>query len=676
IIVIAHTVTLATAFSISAIATNIKVRGGGLYYLISRSLGSEFGGSIGIQLFLAQTIASSFYSIAFARGIGSILSSYGIFLHESHIALISMAIFGIIVLVGAHFVVKIQYIIFGAIILSLLSIFMAPNTQPLTSVMFTTPLIPFWVAFAMYFPAVTGIDAGVGMSGELKNPRKSLVKGTFIAIIITMLIYIGMAFKYAISAPASELFSNPHVVQSIALLPEFVLIGVVMATSSSALSCLMTAPRCLSAMVEDRIFPRWFNIFGKKHGKNLEPRMAVFFSLLIAITIILLGDLYFVSKVVSIFFLSVYGWINGAAFFEKISQNPSYRPLFNAPAIISLYGVIAAYTVMYLFSLKVLIIVVVIQAAIFYLLLRSKKSMKFEGVWEGVFFQLLRLLIKRIDLSEKSKKNWRPTILAFCANDLNKTAIASLLHWIGSRRSIIKLYFLKKGDVKSDAEERKKLEASLLSYVDEYKLDIFPKILMADNFEDTISALMQSEAIGNLPFNTVLIDYDKQIKIDKLMNEMVVLKKNVLVLRNQSGFSDFRKVDVWWRSQKNGNLMLLLAYLVTHSNKWLEADSIIRVFKIIDANQNSEDDERQLRSLIEESRIENVKLHFIRGREDDVKKIINAKSENADLVFIGIPELSKFKSGNEIIGEINEYTEKLKVSIVVMAHNKIDFSVN
>ena len=65
VVVLAHSITIATAFSISSIATNIRVKGGGLYYLISRSLGTEFGGSIGIQLFLAQTIAVAFYTIAF-----------------------------------------------------------------------------------------------------------------------------------------------------------------------------------------------------------------------------------------------------------------------------------------------------------------------------------------------------------------------------------------------------------------------------------------------------------------------------------------------------------------------------------------------------------------------------------------------------------------------------------
>ena len=56
---IANLITFLTTLSLSAIATNTKVGGGGAYYLISRSLGLEIGGSIGVPLFLAQAISAA-----------------------------------------------------------------------------------------------------------------------------------------------------------------------------------------------------------------------------------------------------------------------------------------------------------------------------------------------------------------------------------------------------------------------------------------------------------------------------------------------------------------------------------------------------------------------------------------------------------------------------------------
>ncbi|MAG91206.1 hypothetical protein CMO83_03915 [Candidatus Woesearchaeota archaeon] len=676
IILIAHSVTIATAFSISSIATNINVKAGGLYYLISRSLGSEFGGALGIQLYLAQTIAASFYAIAFARGINSILVSLNLIVPEQLIALIALGIFGLIVYIGARFVIKIQYAILAALLLSLVSIFLGPNTQTLTLSFFGPGTLPFWIAFAMFFPAVTGIDAGVGMSGELKNPRKSLVIGTFSAIIVTMVVYVALAVKLSLAAPAGELASNPFVIQSIAIFSPLVLLGIIMATSSSALSSLLTGPRSLRAMVKDKVLPNSFHFLGGSIGESSEPRIAILFSLAIGLGVILIGSLELVSQIVAMFFLSVYGWINGAAFFEKISQNPSYRPLFYTPPIISFYGMFASYAIMYLFDPRIMILGIGFQLIIFFYLYKSKKSMKVEGVWEGVFFQLLRLLLKRMAKTEKGKKNWRPTILAFCANDLNKDALANILHWIGSQRSVTKMYFLKEGNLKNNAKERKRIEDSIGKYVEEKKLEIFPRIILNDDFEGAVSSLIQGETLGNMPLNTVLVDFDKNIEIDKLVADTEKLKKNVIILRNQTGFTSLKYVDVWWNSGRNGNFMILLAYLITHSKQWLEQGAIIRIFKLVEDSNQVEKEKQLLESMIAESRIENTELHVFHGNERNLKEHIFRSSEHSDLVILGLPNFNKKGYDKKIIKNIDDFTKKLKVSLIVHANVEIDFRVN
>jgi len=676
IILIAHSVTISTAFSISAIATNINVKGGGLYYLISRSLGSEFGGSLGVMLYLAQTIASSFYAIAFARAVSSIFISMGFFVEEFYIALVSLVVFGAIVYVGAKFVVKIQYFILFAILISLASVFLGSNTGSVANSLFVVSGLPFWVAFAMFFPAVTGVDAGVGMSGELKDPRKSLVIGTFTAIFMTMLIYAGLAIKYAAAASPTELLSNPFVVEKIALFGPLVLVGILLATSSSALSSLMTAPRSMTAMVEDRVIPRWLGWLGKTIGKSNEPRVAIILCIAIGIGVIMIGSLEFVSQVVSMFFLSVYGWINGTAFLEKISQNPSYRPTFSTPAIISFYGMAASYAIMYLFNPLVMAVAILFQLLIFYGLYKTKKSMKIEGVWDGVSFQLLRVLLRYMERTEKSKKNWRPTILAFYGEEAYEGTISHVVHWIGSRRSFTKMYYLLKGDLDNHVKERKRIEESLSQYIKANKLEIFPRVILSSDFVETMMGLMQAETVGNLPLNTVLTTYDKRVHLGKLIHSMHALNKNIVILRNRVGFTSFKTVDVWWSSEKNGNFLILLAYFIVNSNPWLENDAVIRIFKVVEKKEDVDKEREQLEKMLEESRIENVEITILHGSESHVKHLIGQNSQHSDLVMLGMPNeiLKNPSKGSDQI--IEAYTDKCNVSLIVSAHDEIDFRVN
>ncbi|MBU3923496.1 MAG: amino acid permease, partial [Nanoarchaeota archaeon] len=657
IILIAHSVTIATAYSISAIATNIQVKGGGLYYLISRSLGSEFGGSLGIQLYLAQTIAASFYAIAFARGFGVVLTYFGLGIPEMYLALISLILFGVMVFIGAQFVVKLQYFIFAAIVLSLVSIFLGPNTVDLTSVAITASGLSFWVAFAMFFPAVTGIDAGVGMSGELKDPKKSLVKGTFLAILVTMIVYLALVVKLAFSATSEQLFTNPQVLNSVALFSPLIILGIIMATSSSALSSLMTSPRCLVAMAEDKVLPRFLSFLGKKSKKNGEPRIAIVFSLLIGGGIIFLGSLELVSQIVSMFFLSVYGWINGSAFFEKISHNPSYRPTFNAPAYVSFYGMIAAYLVMFLFNPLIMFLVIIIQGLLFYSLYKSNKSMKIEGVWAGVSFRFMKLFLRSMDRNASTVKNWRPTLLAFSTKEINNHPIASLLHWISSKSSITKMYFLHKGKVGQDEETTKHHQQALNSYVRENDLDLFPRSIASEDFQTTIGTLSQAETVGNLPLNTILLDFDNALKLNELTRDLKALDKNLIIMRNQSGFSGFKKVDVWWSSRRNGNFMILLAYLITHSTRWLEEGAMIRVLNISDGSDENKKDVKHIEGVLKDSRIENIELEIISKGERKIEEIINDVSAGSDLVIMGLTNLDK-TSNKKIADHIEKFTKK------------------
>lgn len=240
-----------------------------------------------------------------------------------------LLVFAAIAYKGANIVIKIQYLILATILISVVTIFLAPNTDALAANLIGNEgsLLPFWVAFALFFPAVTGIDAGVGMSGDLKDLKIGLVRGTFLSIIFTMLIYILLTIKLAYLVSPTDLMGNGLIITELTIFPPLIYAGIMVATVSSALSYLLTGPRNLKAMTEDRILPQSMAFLAKKEETNDEPHYALFLSLMVGEMVIFFGSLELVSQIVAMFFLNVYGWINGAAFLEKVSKNLVTDPL-------------------------------------------------------------------------------------------------------------------------------------------------------------------------------------------------------------------------------------------------------------------------------------------------------------------------------------------------------------
>ena len=186
IILLAKSVTICTGLSMSSITTNIRIGAGGAYSIISKSLGLEAGGSIGISLYIAQTLSSALYIIGFTYGWLMIFPNHSPIL----ISTIAWICLLAVSYTSAHFAVKLQYIIMAIIGLSLFSFLLSPSPS-----ISNVPSLGkfedgnFWHVFAIFFPAVTGIMAGANMSGELKDPRRSIPIGTMTSIFVTMIIY-------------------------------------------------------------------------------------------------------------------------------------------------------------------------------------------------------------------------------------------------------------------------------------------------------------------------------------------------------------------------------------------------------------------------------------------------------------------------------------------------------
>ncbi|HFE63760.1 MAG TPA: Na-K-Cl cotransporter, partial [Caldithrix sp.] len=345
IILLANSVTVFTGLSMSSITTNIRIGAGGAYSIISKSLGLEAGGSIGISLYIAQTLSAALYIIGFTEG--------WLWVFPAHSPVVVSSIAWVALLtasyISAHFAIKIQYIIMTIIGFSLLSVVLTPANH-----VSQVPLIGhfedgnFWFVFAIFFPAATGIMAGANMSGDLKNPRRSIPIGTLSSILVTMLIYIGLAFLLSLIATPEELRSNELIMVDKAIWGPAVIAGIMGATLSSALGSMVGAPRVLQALAEQKTLPL-HHVFVAK-ARNNEPRNAIIFTGIIIEFFLIVGDLNFLASLITMFFLITYGMLNLVVFIQQSMHIISFRPTFKIPRIVPFLGAAGCLFIMFLIN--------------------------------------------------------------------------------------------------------------------------------------------------------------------------------------------------------------------------------------------------------------------------------------------------------------------------------------
>jgi amino acid transporter len=318
VLVVAKLFTTITTFSLSSIATNMKVEGGGSYYLISRSLGVEFGGVIAVFFYIAMALSVAMYVVGFTEAL--IFAFPALELSFTMIATITNIVVFVFVYIGAGWTIRLQYFILAIVLLAIGSFSYGAWNNTSMDIL-SQNLYPNWTdnhtlltIFALFFPAVTGIQAGVNMSGDLKDPSRSIPRGTFAAIVFTFIIYAGIAVLMASSTARETMTGNTIVMADLAVYAPLVYAGVIAATLSSALGSMMGAPRVLQAFGKDNLFKK-LKYFALGSGISNEPRRAIVFTFLITQIGVLMGNLDTIAPVITMFFLLTYGTINLASFF-------------------------------------------------------------------------------------------------------------------------------------------------------------------------------------------------------------------------------------------------------------------------------------------------------------------------------------------------------------------------
>ncbi|MEJ2747445.1 MAG: amino acid permease [Anaerolineae bacterium] len=418
IIILAHIITVSTGLAVSSIATNIRVGAGGAFSIISQSLGLEVGGSISVPLYLAQAVSTALYIFAFAEGWQRIFPNSS----QTWVVLIAFAVVFVIAYISAQLAARIQFLILAVVGFSLFSIFLGSFATAVQPGLVVTPTMwghfpdgNFWVVFSVFFPAVTGIMAGISLSGSLKEPRKSIPNGTMIAVGLTLIIYLLLAYWLSRVATIDELLANTTIMVDKARWGWAVLAGLLGATFSSALGSLLAAPRVMQALGTNGVLP-YGHIFAQETEAG-EPRQAMLATGVVALVAILFalvgGGLNAIAPLITMFFLITYLMLNAVVLIEQTLSMVSFRPTFAIPRIVPLIGMLGCLFVMFLVNPIFSLVAIVVTLAIYGYLLRRHLATPWEDVRSGLFLAVAQWAAERVSrMPQSPERTWSPDILA------------------------------------------------------------------------------------------------------------------------------------------------------------------------------------------------------------------------------------------------------------------------
>ncbi len=595
ILVLANSISVLTSISLSAIATNIKVKGGGDYYLISRTLGPEFGGALGIVLFLAQSVSIGFYCIGFGEVLAQMLplSNFGLYGPQlvAGGAVIFLFIFAWL---GADWATRFQYVVMGILTAALISFFwggimkwdatnLAQNWRgPLDGP-------GFWILFAIFFPAVTGFTQGISMSGDLKDAGKSLPLGTFLAVGISIVVYFLSAVIFSASLPQSVLRGDYTAMKVVATFGFLVTAGVIAATLSSAMASFLGAPRILQSLASDRIFP-FLLPFAKGEGATNNPRRGVLLAGAIAIVTIGIGNLNVIAPIVSTFFLISYGLLNYATYYETRAASPFFRPRFKwYDGRLSLLGGLSCLGVMLAIDISAGLISVAVLFSIYQYLRRTAGPARWADGSRSYHLQRVREHLLAAAAEPEHPRDWRPQLLLFSDMPERRSPLLTLAAWITGNTGLITVVQVIEEQGAKAIKLQKETEHALEKETAAYELGVFPLVVTASNFEVGIDVLVQAAGIGPLKTNTILFGWlsnetsrkphIRKTLYDRRLKRIFKQGRNIIVLdAKEDRWEEMllvpeteRRIDVWWWDGATGRLMLLLAHLIARSKDWDDA---------------------------------------------------------------------------------------------------------
>ncbi|KAK7083972.1 hypothetical protein SK128_027921, partial [Halocaridina rubra] len=560
ICIIGNIVTTITALSMSAISTNGQIKGGGTYYMISRSLGPEFGGAIGLIFSLANAIAAAMYIVGFCESLNDLLRSLGTRIFDNGlndiriIGSITIVVLFAICIIGMEWEARAQVVLLFVLLVAMFNFIIGAFVGPLNddevakgfiglnSTVFMDNLyadyrvdpvsgvqLSFFGVFSVFFPACTGILAGANISGDLKDPSGAIPKGTLLAIFVTFLSYLlficlvgsvelrdatgnvthvtDWSFMDCNETNPCEygLMNSSQVMELVAVFGPLIYAGCFAATLSSALASLVSAPKVFQALCNDKLYP-FIEFFGKGYGKSDEPYRGYGLTFIIILIFTLIARLDAIAPIITNFFLAAYALINFSTFHASLQKIPGWRPTFKLYSQwLSLLGGILCTAIMFLIQWWTALLTYVIIMLLYIIVKYRKPDVNWGSSTQAQIYTLALNTVTSLCNVEEHVKTYRPQVLVLSGSPGSRPP---LIHFANSITKNMSL--LVAGECCSDQQSmriRSHLTREATDWLNRHKIRAFYTLSDGPSMELAARAIMANVGLGKLQPNMVLMGY-------------------------------------------------------------------------------------------------------------------------------------------------------------------------
>ncbi len=566
---------LITSISIAAVASSRDVGAGGVYYLISRTLGIECGSALGLALIICQICSMCLTVSGFSVLFHEIYPQFSITVIE----ITTIILLTLTAVISSNLALKTQGIIFAILIIAILNVFLGQNSQlpPMESIQPFYENLSFFGAFTLFYAALTGIEAGMALSGNLKTPVKSLLWGNVSSVIFAALTYGILVIFMHLNVSAYHLSTDPFVLVDFSYSKEIMYVGIFAATLSSALGSLMAAPRIMQIMAQDGVFPK---VFAKTYGKYQEPRLALFSMAFVTMLMVIYTHIDQIIPILSMICLISYSLLNFIAAINAYMNTVSWRPDFKLPYILPTIGFIMGLTMMFMInaSLSILSIIIIM---LFYIGFRLKSiDTSFSDLRNSIIFFLSRYALYNLSKREDNVLTWHPIAMLLAISPRQHMNLCKLIYSLTKHNGL----FVFGSTLPDDTTPERLVTARLAieNHFKKHKLKVLVEMQTSENTIDGFLNLVQSYGMGRIQPNTIfwpIIDNsDLNDDMLSLFSICYQHQKNIVLFKDSSNkkkknsilSKKINNVDIWWHAEarESFNVSLHLVSLLFDSNSW------------------------------------------------------------------------------------------------------------